>query len=288
MAVDNVKYKDRLFNFLFGSEENKAWTLSLYNAVNNSNYTDPSAIEITTIKEIMYMGMHNDTSFLISDEMNLYEQQSTYNPNMPVRLMQYAGNLYEKYIKQTRQNKFGKTLMHLPAPRLVVFYNGTDEQPEEKILKLSDSFPDGTTSDIEVKVRMINVNQGKNQELMDACKPLSEYTWLIAEVRKNNETRDEEGASSAIDRAITEMPDDYVIKPFLEAHRAEVKGMLLEEYNAAETLELTREEGRADGRREERLESIRKVMKKLKYTAQQAMDFLDIPPAEQSTYLPML
>ena len=247
MAADNIKYKDRLFNFLFGSEENKAWTLSLYNAVNKSNYTDPSAIEITTIKEIMYLGMQNDISFLISEEMNLYEQQSSYNPNMPLRLMQYAGNLYEKYIKQTRQNKYGKKLMKLPAPRLVVFYNGTDEQPEEKFLKLSDSFPEDAVSDIEVIVRMINVNHGKNKELMAACKPLEEYSWLVAEVRKNNETRDEDGISSAIDRAITEMPDDYVIKPFLEAHRAEVKGMLLAEYNEAETMELFKEDGRVEG-----------------------------------------
>lgn len=64
MAVDRSEYKDRLFNFLFGSEENKAWTLSLYNAVNGSNYTDPSMITITTIKEVMYLGMHNDVSFL--------------------------------------------------------------------------------------------------------------------------------------------------------------------------------------------------------------------------------
>jgi hypothetical protein len=284
MAVDNTQYKDRLFNFLFGSEENKEWTLSLYNAVNGSNYTDPSAIEITTIKEIMYLGMHNDTSFLISDEMDLYEQQSSYNPNMPLRLMQYAGNLYEKYIKQTRQNKYGKKLMHLPAPRLVVFYNGTDEQPEEKILKLSDSFPEGAVSDIEVTVRMININQGKNEEMMAVCKPLAEYSWLVAEIRKNNETQDEEGAGSAIDQAITAMPEDYVIKPFLEAHRAEVKGMLLAEYNEAETMELFKE----DGRREERVEAIRKVMEKLKYTAQQAMDFLDIPHSEQSSYLTML
>ena len=93
MAVDNIQYKDRLFNFIFGSEENKAWTLSLYNAVNGSSYTDPTAIEINTIKEVMYLGMHNDVSFLIADNMNLYEQQSTYNPNMPLRFLQYAGNL---------------------------------------------------------------------------------------------------------------------------------------------------------------------------------------------------
>ena len=86
MSADNNQYKDRLFTFLFGSEENRAWTLSLYNAVNNSNYKDPSAIEITTIKEIMFMGMWNDVSFLMTDEMNLFEQQSTYNPNYKFRI----------------------------------------------------------------------------------------------------------------------------------------------------------------------------------------------------------
>ena len=90
MAVDNPQYKDRLFNFLFGSEENRAWALSLYNAVNGSDYTDPEAIQITTIKEVMYLGMHNDVSFLIAGDMVLYEQQPTYNPNMPLQLLQYA------------------------------------------------------------------------------------------------------------------------------------------------------------------------------------------------------
>ena len=288
MAIDNPKHTDHLFNYIFGSEENREWTLSLYNAVNKSNYTDPSLIEITTIKEIMYMAMYNDTSFMIYDEMNLYEHQSSYNPNMPYRMLEYACHLYDKYVNQTNQNKYGKKLMHLPAPRLVVFYNGRDEQPEEKLLKLSDSFPAGAISDIEVTVRMINVNLGKNKELMAACKPLAEYSWLIAEVRNNNKTKDENGASSAIDRAIIDMPKDYVIKPFLEAHKAEVKGMLLEEYNEAETMERFREEGREEGEREERVKTIKKVMEKLEYTAQQAMDFLDIPISKQSEYLALL
>ena len=284
MAEDSVQYKDRLFNFLFGSEENKEWTLSLYNAVNGSNYTDSSAIEITTIKEVMYLGMHNDTSFLISDEMALYEQQSSYNPNMPLRLMQYAGNLYEKYIKQRNLNKYGSTLIKLPVPKLVVFYNGTKDQPENSALKLSDAFPEGADSDIEVRVRMINVNHGKNQDLMAACKPLAEYSWLVAEIRKNNKSKDEEGVSSAIDQAITAMPDDYVIKPFLEVHRAEVKGMLLTEYNEAETMELFKE----DGRREERVAAIHNLMETLKLSAKQAMDALKIPVSEQSRYMSML
>ena len=237
MAADNREYKDRLFNFLFGSEENKAWTLSLYNAVNGSNYTDPSAIEITTMQETMYISTHNDMSFIIADEMNLYEQQSTYNPNMPVRMLRYAASLFEKYIVQTKQDPYGRKQMHLPAPQLVVFYNGLESQPKEKTLKLSDSFSEGTVSDIEVTVRMINVNYGTNPEFLVACKPLEEYAWLVDQIRKFNSAKDSDGIGSAIDQAISAMPDDYVIKPFLEAHRAEVKGMLLAEYNEVEAME---------------------------------------------------
>ena len=188
--------------------------------------------------------------FLIAEDMALYEQQSTYNPNMPLRLLQYAGNLYEKYVKENKLNKYGSELLRLPVPKLVVFYNGTIDQPDEKTLRLSESFPEDADADIEVKVRMLNVNVGRNKELLDACKPLGEYSWLVDEVRRNNTTKDEEGMSSAIDKAISAMPDDYVIKPFLEAHRAEVKGMLLTEYNEAEQMELFKEDGRREGRAE--------------------------------------
>lgn len=98
--------------------------------------------------------------------------------------------------------------------------------------------------------------------MVNACRPLAEYSWLVAEIQRNNVTRDEDGVSSAIDRSITAMPEDFLIKPFLEAHRLEVKGMLLAEYNHAEVLELTREEGREEEREEERVLAIRKVMKK--------------------------
>ena len=251
MAADNSEYKDRLFNFIFGSEENKAWTLSLYNAVNGSNHTDLNDIQITTIKEVMYLGMHNDVSFLIMAELNLYEQQSSYNPNMPLRMMQYVANLFEKYIVQNRLNKYGSTLIKLPVPKLVVFYNGRREMPDEVTLRLSDSFPEGAASDIEVRVRMLNVNYGRNRELLEACKPLGEYAWLVNRVQ---EVLKKEKLESKLDRAITEMPDHFVIKPFLMAHRSEVKGMLLTEYNEAEAMELFREEGRREGRQEGRQE----------------------------------
>ena len=149
--------------------------------------------------------------------------------------------------------------MELPAPRLIVFFNGTSVQPEEMILRLTDSFPKGSNSDVEVQVRMLNINYGKNQKLLDACKPLMEYSWLAAKIRSIKKSNDENAVASAIDQAITAMPDDFIIKPFLVVHKAEVKGMLIEEYNETEVMELFKEEGREEGREEER----KSIMKSL-------------------------
>ena len=244
MSVFNREYKDRLFNYLFGQEENKEWTLSLYNAVNGSHYTDPSLIQFSTIREVMYLSMHNDVSFLISDEMNLYEQQSSFNPNMPLRQLQIAGNLYEKYVKEHNKNKYGSRLIQLPVPKLVVFYNGVADKEDETILRLSDSFPEGADADIEVRVRMINVNYGRSQSILDICKPLKEYAWLVDAIRNGRGGADLE---TVAERVIKQMPGDFIIKPFLESHQAEVKGMLLTEYNEEETMRLFREEGREEG-----------------------------------------
>lgn len=98
MATTN-EYKDRLFSFIFGREENKNWTLSMYNVVNGLHYTDASEIQIMTIGDVLYRGMHNDVSFVIASELSLYGQRSTYNPNMPVRQFLYAARLIEQYLE---------------------------------------------------------------------------------------------------------------------------------------------------------------------------------------------
>ena len=73
-------YKDRLFKFIFGNPENKAWTLSLYNAINGTGYSNPEDIQFNTISDAVYMRMKNDVSFIVAHEMNLWEHQSSYNP----------------------------------------------------------------------------------------------------------------------------------------------------------------------------------------------------------------
>ena len=119
------------------------------------------------------MGMKNDTSFIVHDIMSVYEHQSTICGNMPLRLMEYVADLFAGYISSNKLNKYGKKI-RLPVPKLVVFYNGPEEAEDETILKLSDSFDERhrDEADIEVRVRMINVNYGRNKKLMDCCKPL--------------------------------------------------------------------------------------------------------------------
>jgi len=214
----NREYKDRLFKFIFGNPENKEWTLSLYNAVNGSSYTNPDDIKLTTLENVVYMNMKNDVSFLIADTMSFYEQQSSFNPNMPMRFFVYAGMVYSRYIETSQEyRKYSSKQQKAPTPKCICFYNGTSEKDDKTILKLSDSFD--SESDIEVIVTMINVNYGHNKELMEACKPLEEYAFFIDRVRMYQ--KDSDNLEEAIDKAVEDLPDNSMIKQFLMINRDE-------------------------------------------------------------------
>ncbi len=73
------KFYDHLFIAIFGrdSERSKRWRLNLYNALNGTNYTDPDALELNTIENVIYIKMYNDVSFLVDSQMTLYEHQSS-------------------------------------------------------------------------------------------------------------------------------------------------------------------------------------------------------------------
>ena len=69
----NTKYKDALFRFIFNNPYD---LLSLYNAVNNTNYSNIDSLEITTLEDIVYLSYKNDVSFLFGHQMNLYEHRA--------------------------------------------------------------------------------------------------------------------------------------------------------------------------------------------------------------------
>lgn len=198
----------------------------------------------------------------------MWEHQSSFNPNMPMRFFIYAGRLYEKYIAASDYYQYSSTLQPVPRPVCLCFYNGTKEQPESQVLMLSDAYEG--EGDIEVKVTMLNINYGKNQQLMDACEPLKEYAWLVDAVRRHQSEKMD--LDAAVDTALDEMPDAFVIKPFILENKAEVKSMFLTEYNEEKVMEKERQEGRQEGRLEGRLEGAKQ--KEAEVREQVATDLL--------------
>ncbi len=236
--------KDTVFRMLF---REKKELLELYNALNDSAYNSPEDLTICTLENAIYMNFKNDISFLLDSEMNLYEHQGSYNPNMPLRDLVYIAKQLEKYTRD--ETIYSSTLVKIPVPRFVVFYNGTDGQPERQILRLSDAFEKETAEpELELKVLMLNINFGHNKELMDKCRTLREYSQYVDRVRKYaKRMRIEE----AVERAVTECTREGILADFLSSQRAEVIAVSIFEYNEEEEMRKIRaseyKNGKEDG-----------------------------------------
>ena len=222
----NRTYKASLFHMIF---KEKKELLSLYNAVNGTSYNNPDELEINTLENALYMNVKNDVSCIIDCTMNLYEHQSSYNPNMPLRGFFYFSRLYSKYVDQRKMNVFSETLQKIPTPQYIVFYNGLKEEPDRQVLCLSDAFlTDGGC--LECKAVMLNINYGHNRELMEKCRPLAEYTEFIDTVRRY--AKDPElSLSDAIDLAINECIGKGILKDILTKQRGEVHMSILETFD---------------------------------------------------------
>lgn len=229
-TIINREHKDTLFHVLFNDKKE---ALSLYNAVNHTNYNKPDELIFNTLEDVIYIGMKNDISFLIGHTMNLYEHQSTWNPNMPLRGLFYLSELYQGYVEEQQLDIYGSTLLQLPMPQYVVFYNGTVKQPDSSVLRLSDAFSilEGKKSCLECEVLMLNINIGHNKELMEHCRKLHEYAIFIGKIRTN--TAKGMTLKAAVSCSVDECIEEDVLADFLRKHRAEVCRMILREYDEA-------------------------------------------------------
>ena len=115
-------------------------------------------------------------------------------------------------------------------------------------LKLSDAFiHEDASGDFEWTADMININTGKNDELLDNCKPLREYMILVERIRQNSKEMDVE---EAVDAAVTYCIDHDILRDFLIKHRAEVKDVCITEFNEQVFINGIKEEGREQGRKD--------------------------------------
>ncbi|MCM1050263.1 MAG: hypothetical protein NC433_17775 [Clostridiales bacterium] len=236
--------KDSLFRFLFGNDKEN--TLQLYNALNGTDYHDAGALRVVTLKNAVYVTMKNDLAFVLMGTLNMYEHQSTYSANMPVRFLIYIAEEYQKFVDKAESSMYGTKMVSLPTPRCVVFYNGTKEMPDESVLKLSDAFENkDKEADVELKVRMLNINKGHNEELMENCQTLKEYAALVDVSRRYMSETDDN--NEALSRTINYCIEHGILSEFLRENRAEVLGMLLEEFDAEKYERTLRAEGKEEG-----------------------------------------
>ena len=233
-------YKDTVSRMLFREPEN---ALSLYNALNGTSYTDASQITFNMLDNAIYMGMQNDISFLIMNEVNLYEHQSTYNLNMPLRDLFYVAELLQVYVKD--QSLYSSKLIKLPMPHFVVFYNGVESKPERRILRLSEAFEVPTDDpELELKVTILNINPEMNEDLKEKCPVLKQYTQYVEQVRHNSAGMPLE---QAVEEAIEYCIRHDILKDFLLKQRAEVVKMSIFEYDEEREMELIRRDEREIG-----------------------------------------
>ena len=271
-------YKDTIFRRLFQDREN---LLSLYNAVNHTSYTDAEDLTVVTLENAVYMNMKNDVAFLLDNRLSLYEHQSTWNPNMPLRDLFYVSRTYQGLVKD--ETLYSSKRLRLPAPHFLVFYNGTEEREERSVLKLSDSFEYAGTQkeepNLELKVLVLNINQGNNKELLEVCRTLREYMIFVDRIRLYTKTME---LDAAAERAVDECIHEGVLSDFLRKNRGEAIEMSIFEYDEERELKLIRraeyEEGREDGLKQGRLAAIKNlVAKKLEKgkTAEQIAEDLE-------------
>ncbi|MCI9271307.1 MAG: hypothetical protein HFH11_09190 [Dorea sp.] len=235
----NRRHKDSLFRIAFREKEK---LLELYNAIHNSEYDDPAELTIYTIEDVVFMGIKNDISFLVGETLNLYEHQSTENPNMPIRGLMYFAKNYESYIARNDLDIYGSRRQLLPLPQYYVLYNGAKDTEDKKVLELKDAFPElgGIEPCLNCRATLLNINCGHNREIMERSQTLKDYSVYIQRIRDNKVSGI--SISEAVEKATEACIRDGILKDILIKNSAEVKHMVLGTWGTENHLRKQREE----------------------------------------------
>jgi len=237
----NRNYKDSVFVDFFGQDETAASNfLSLYNALHGTHLDNSTELKPLRLEQVMYMSFYNDVSYLIDNKMIvLAEHQSSINPNMPIRCLEYVVRLYEMLLDA--QERYARRLIKIPTPEFYVFYNGIEEYPSQTLLLLSDAFmTQPEHAPLELEVTVLNINKSTGNKILQSCKPLAEYSSFVETVRRHTE-RDQAGG---FEKAVKECMQKGILKEYLQRKSSEVINMLIAEYDYATDIAVQRAEER--------------------------------------------
>ena len=235
---DNVtsKFKDNVFCMLYRDKKN---LLELYNALNNSAYTNVDDLQVTTLNGGSYMKYKNDASFLLCMSLYMFEQQSSKNPNMPLRFLHYVSDVFRELFSNSMLHR--RSMIKIPVPHFVTFYNGLEKWIEdEEEIRLSDMYEIPTDNpELELKVRVININ--KDVHILNKCKTLRDYMTFVNKVRFKMGVEGDD-VRIAVTEAMDECIDEDILVDFFEKHREEVFEVSIYDYDEEEVRRVLAEE----------------------------------------------
>lgn len=242
-------YKDSLFRSIFNNKKRLA---SLYKALTGETI-HPKDIRITTLRGVFYNDIKNDISFRIGDrDIILMEHQSSWNPNMPLRMLWYLSKLYAREL-DNREIIYRDSQVDLPSPEFYVFYNGNKERPAHEILRLSKAFKKKTNY-LELLVNCYNINYGTSSELLNHCYELRCYSIFVQKVRDGVQNGLELG--SAIRQAISYCKTHDILAEYFQKNESEVFDMVNFKWDQKRAIEIAKEDSYTNGKEEGRKEGI--------------------------------
>ena len=258
----NREYKDSVFTTLFNDTDN---LLSLYNAVTGNALPPGTQMKIATLEDVLFDGRRNDIAFVVEGKLViLIEHQSTINENMPLRLLIYLARVYEKLIYNDAV--YRRTLLKIPKPDFIVLYNGEDQFPDERTLRLSDAYEEYHEAfselggSLELEVRVVNINEGRNEAVVNKSEALRGYVAFIGKVRANIASGID--LTQAVTQAVKDCIGEGILEEFLNNHSSEVINMLTTEWNIERAKVVWEQEGIEKGLEEGMKKGVKRGIKK--------------------------
>ncbi len=240
--AEKRNYKDSLFRDIFN---NKRRLARLYKALSGEDISKEK-IKITTLRGTFMNDIKNDISFSVSGRLViLLEHQSTWNPNMPFRFLEYVAKVYNNIVDS--DVIYRSKIAPIPSPEFYVFYNGTEKHPYLQELRLSDAFPVKTGA-LELVAKCYNINYEEGNELLEACHELKSYSVFVQKVRDSQAS----GLTlrESIREAILYCETHNWMKEYFTSHESEVFDMVSFKWDDAKALKIAKEEYWEEGRRE--------------------------------------
>ena len=244
---ENRKHKDSLFVDYFSKDRDwKQHFLSLYNALHGTNLqVETTSLERVNLEQVLYKSYYNDIAMLVNGQFILMiEHQSTINPNMPLRLLEYVARIYGNIVDS--KAKFSRHLVPLAKPEFYVFYTGDQELPPESYLYLSDAFPNQTQNadlTLELKVKVCTIKSESPSPVVHSCHDLEQYVQFLELVEEARATGHEHPLKWAIQEAVRR----NILRDYLERKGGEVLSILMTEYDYATDMAVLKEESYEDG-----------------------------------------